>query len=263
MAARASFQHEALSSTKAIRVLTVLPSRTLESEIICELCEVQLGNVQDLDKRSNGRPLFSSRSSTSYEALSYVWGSSECDRRIVCNGEYMTITSSCYYALVYLRKTRKRRRLWIDAICINQEWTQERNSQILLMGDIYRHATRVVIWLGVGVNGTRDFLRRLAWNAAYRRFEDESWLGKEVIGPLRNKWMPSTYIQVLINRPNTQIMSCLRFRKRQNQRPLRLYRHRMVRENLDHAGATFRHRCCYHVRKWLSSLEKSHANALE
>ena len=38
--------------------------------------------------------------------------------------------------------------MWIDQICINQTDIEERDSQVLLMRDIYEHAARVQIWLG-------------------------------------------------------------------------------------------------------------------
>ncbi|KAL2124105.1 hypothetical protein VTJ04DRAFT_470 [Mycothermus thermophilus] len=38
--------------------------------------------------------------------------------------------------------------LWIDALCINQDDIDERNSQVLLMGELYRHAAAVLSWLG-------------------------------------------------------------------------------------------------------------------
>lgn len=45
--------------------------------------------------------------------------------------------------------TRKSRRrvLWVDALCINQSDEQERSHQIALMADIYRKASKVLIWL--------------------------------------------------------------------------------------------------------------------
>jgi hypothetical protein len=39
--------------------------------------------------------------------------------------------------------------LWADAICINQSDINERNTQVKLMGEIYRTATRVHVWLGL------------------------------------------------------------------------------------------------------------------
>ena len=41
------------------------------------------------------------------------------------------------------------RPMWIDAISINQEDTQERNSQVAIMSDIYSRAESVIVWLGV------------------------------------------------------------------------------------------------------------------
>ena len=37
---------------------------------------------------------------------------------------------------------------WIDAICIGQGSHSERGHQIRQMDKIYRHAFRVIIWLG-------------------------------------------------------------------------------------------------------------------
>ena len=40
-------------------------------------------------------------------------------------------------------------RLWVDAVCINQEDVSEKNQQILLMGSIYKRAREVISWVGV------------------------------------------------------------------------------------------------------------------
>lgn len=47
-----------------------------------------------------------------------------------------------------LRRRKQRRRLWADAICINQADVEERNYQVSMMVHIYSRAQRVVIWLG-------------------------------------------------------------------------------------------------------------------
>ena len=43
-------------------------------------------------------------------------------------------------------------RVWVDAICINQNDIVERNQQVQIMGDIYRAASRVRVWLGHGTD---------------------------------------------------------------------------------------------------------------
>ncbi|KAK0708678.1 heterokaryon incompatibility protein-domain-containing protein, partial [Lasiosphaeris hirsuta] len=37
---------------------------------------------------------------------------------------------------------------WIDTICIDQSNLEERSGQVAVMGDIFKLATRVVVWLG-------------------------------------------------------------------------------------------------------------------
>ncbi|KAH8896638.1 hypothetical protein GQ53DRAFT_778654 [Thozetella sp. PMI_491] len=51
-------------------------------------------------------------------------------------------------ALLNLRQPDKKRTIWIDAICINQADTSERNHQVSIIGDIYRGASQTVVWLG-------------------------------------------------------------------------------------------------------------------
>jgi hypothetical protein len=58
------------------------------------------------------------------------------------------VTANCEAALRKLRNRDSERILWIDAICINQDKTLERNHQVTLMRDIYSKASRVVVWLG-------------------------------------------------------------------------------------------------------------------
>ena len=52
-------------------------------------------------------------------------------------------------ALQRLRNTSEPRLLWIDAICIDQHNIKDRNHQVARMRDIYAHALRVLIWLGM------------------------------------------------------------------------------------------------------------------
>jgi hypothetical protein len=85
-----------------------------------------------------------------YEALSYVWGSSTEKTPILCDevGNVLDVTNNCEAALRTLRTKDTVRTLWVDAICINQDDVEERNQQIQLMPDIYSGADRVVAFLG-------------------------------------------------------------------------------------------------------------------
>lgn len=101
-----------------------------------------------------------------YEALSYCWGDSAELHEIKCNNEEFQVTTNLFSALQHLRDEHSVRTLWIDAICINQEDLKERQSQVLLMGDIYTRSDRAVVWLGPdpvsdGINHLFDLMQTI------------------------------------------------------------------------------------------------------
>jgi hypothetical protein len=85
-----------------------------------------------------------------YEAISYVWGNSTRVETITCAGEELGITRNLSDVLRRIRLEDKSRYVWADAICINQRDIKERSQQVRLMGDIYRKALRVLVWLRRG-----------------------------------------------------------------------------------------------------------------
>ena len=91
-----------------------------------------------------------------YEALSYVWGDPLDQRSIIFDGSPFDVTRNLATALRYLRLPDKLRRVWIDALCINQSSTKERNEQVKMMGEIYTNAKPVLIWLGEASEGSDE-----------------------------------------------------------------------------------------------------------
>ncbi|KAH6681372.1 heterokaryon incompatibility protein-domain-containing protein [Halenospora varia] len=91
-----------------------------------------------------------------YEALSYVWGDASTRKNIIFDGNEFSVTSNLAVALRHLRPPDKPRRLWVDALCINQRNLKERNEQVAMMGDVYIGAKPVVIWLGEGSEETDE-----------------------------------------------------------------------------------------------------------
>jgi hypothetical protein len=83
-----------------------------------------------------------------YEALSYTWGDPKLQDFISLNGNAASVTVNLTRALEDIRLDHGMRVLWVDALCINQEDTTERNHQVRQMGAIYQKAKRVVVWLG-------------------------------------------------------------------------------------------------------------------
>ena len=84
-----------------------------------------------------------------YEALSYTWGPPPDTHPLTVDAVDVDIRENLYWALKYLRSTTSTRRLWVDAICIDQnEDHDEKTEQMPLMGDVYENASRVIAWLG-------------------------------------------------------------------------------------------------------------------
>ena len=88
-----------------------------------------------------------------YEALSYTWGSTVRDQDIVCDCRRLRVTGNCMAAVLALGTMpstfgTRPRKVWIDAVCINQDDLLERNVQVARMGDVFRKAQNTVIYLG-------------------------------------------------------------------------------------------------------------------
>ncbi|KAI1167078.1 hypothetical protein F5B18DRAFT_520205 [Nemania serpens] len=101
-----------------------------------------------------------------YLALSYAWGSVDGQRKIVMNGVEIEVRPNLYAALLELRKSpwiQRGVRLWIDALCINQDDIDEREQQVRIMRSIYKTAWQVVVWLGPSTESTSLAYTALAW----------------------------------------------------------------------------------------------------
>lgn len=84
-----------------------------------------------------------------FVALSYKWGTDEPKQRILLNCVAIEVGQNLSEALQYLRRHESEESLyWIDAVCINQHDTAERNQQVKIMRNIYQRASTVLTWLG-------------------------------------------------------------------------------------------------------------------
>ena len=128
------FQYEALArASTEIRLVVIEPALFQEDDIQCELEVVDIANAK-------------------YEALSYAWGDATSKSPISLNSKSFEVTTNLERAIRNLRIQSsdpfQKRKLWIDAICIDQGNDVERSEQVQRMSSIYRSADRVVIWLG-------------------------------------------------------------------------------------------------------------------
>lgn len=130
--------------------------------------------------------------SLKYIALSYVWGLEMSQTSLVVNGTDFKATANLFDFLVRYRKISyivpqwelANLPLWIDAVCINQEDILERNSQVQMMGSIYRSATRTISWLGpddsdseTAMKVMRDIFPKV--NDSIRKQDLLAWLDPE------------------------------------------------------------------------------------
>ncbi len=83
----------------------------------------------------------------SYTALSYYWGDKGDTLPIIVGGSTARISRVLEGALRALC-ARGTKRVWADALCINQADDVEQAAQIQRMGSIYQCAEEVVAWLG-------------------------------------------------------------------------------------------------------------------
>ncbi|KAI0516721.1 heterokaryon incompatibility protein-domain-containing protein [Xylaria bambusicola] len=96
-----------------------------------------------------------------YEAFSYTWEGEHLDRDnetdlgypiyIGPSWDVLIQTKNCCDLLRFARLPDVTRRVWVDAICINQGNMEERAQQVAKMGRIYRESLRVVVYLGPDV----------------------------------------------------------------------------------------------------------------
>ena len=151
-AARQTYKYDPLPSSESwIRLLRI---RSTEGPI---RCSVETVNLKD-------KPL--------YDCLSYTWGDplyhdllAPEHRRTVtsfrtipiyCDGQVVLVTENLRDALLELgrdrrssRKVHQQDRIWIDAVCINQEDDVEKYHQVKIMDKIYSKSQTVIVWLGI------------------------------------------------------------------------------------------------------------------
>lgn len=139
------------ASKRQIRVLSLHAGESNSLPLVCDLATVSLDDVDE---------------GVDFEALSYCWGQPDWVaslevRKSSSAGHIgahhdIAVNSSLHEALVNLRPaTGPARRLWVDAICINQLNKFERSQQVAQMSLIYSCAKRVVVWLGVQDDSNR------------------------------------------------------------------------------------------------------------
>ncbi|KAH8900489.1 HET-domain-containing protein, partial [Thozetella sp. PMI_491] len=133
------YQYEPLPTADLIRILQIDPSSVASDQLRGSF------QVHSLSKAPG------------FEALSYVWAQPVSDPRdfpvpltFQIGEHHVKIGENLAAALRRLRLPTDSRSVWADAICIDQTNTPEKNTQVQMMGEIYRKAKRTVAWFGEG-----------------------------------------------------------------------------------------------------------------
>jgi Heterokaryon incompatibility protein (HET) len=119
-----------------IRLAILEPALSDDDEIRCQLHTVDITEAK-------------------YESLSYAWGDESVKVPIIFCAQPFLVTANLAHALRNLRfessDPKKKRALWIDALCIDQLNPTERSEQVQRMGSIYKSADNVLV---VRINGS-------------------------------------------------------------------------------------------------------------
>lgn len=97
-----------------------------------------------------------------YETISYAWGDASLRAHMLINNAVLEIPATAGAVLRQVRHKNKPRRLWIDAVCINQADLKERQQQVEYMRYIYTHSSRNIIYLGQSDNHTEVALKTVS-----------------------------------------------------------------------------------------------------
>ncbi|KAF2464828.1 uncharacterized protein BDR25DRAFT_346406 [Lindgomyces ingoldianus] len=114
---------------------------------------------------------FRLESAPPFYSLSYVWGKKTFSTGITFGSDWLLVLTSLapfLHMICQHKDFSDKDWWWIDSICMNLDNVEERATQVKIMGDIYRRASRAIIWLGKEREeesdclGAVEFLKQIA-----------------------------------------------------------------------------------------------------
>ncbi|KAI1749509.1 hypothetical protein F4782DRAFT_513417 [Xylaria castorea] len=121
--------------------------KPLEGDLPIRLLIIHPGNFNE-PLRTELVPTTLDECQGSYDATSYTWGSPENPELIGCGNSQLWVQRNAFDMMLDLRRPDQPRKVWIDAICINQCSLDERAAQVAIMHYVYRRAGATWVWLG-------------------------------------------------------------------------------------------------------------------
>lgn len=130
-----SYQYQPLLQPDSIRLINLQPSPDLEAKVRCSIIHTTLSEC-DHDQIDH------------YTALSYVWGDPGQTAKVEIEGCDVNVTINLDSALRHMRDPTRSRRIWADAVCIDQNDCEEKGNQVAQMFQVYKIAQHTIIYLG-------------------------------------------------------------------------------------------------------------------
>ncbi len=87
-----------------------------------------------------------------YIAVSYAWGETEASEKVHLDDQPFPVRLNLWNCLFHISQALRsvpENHIWVDAICINQADSNEKNAQVASMDQTYRRAACVSAWLGL------------------------------------------------------------------------------------------------------------------
>ncbi|KAI1294366.1 hypothetical protein F5Y03DRAFT_373219 [Xylaria venustula] len=173
----ATYPYKLLNLPHETRLLTILPGEGSDP-VVCQLSHLDLTSYEpfealsycwkksivhplDLDAKvlttedPPGSPeepaLLCARDLLGVDLMEYIYirfGGALPDGTISCDGHDMSVGGELLRALQCVRDAKEPLRIWVDALCINQQDISERSEHVKMMTSIYKNAIQVRVWLG-------------------------------------------------------------------------------------------------------------------
>ncbi|KAH9224675.1 heterokaryon incompatibility protein-domain-containing protein [Leptodontidium sp. 2 PMI_412] len=160
------------SKGEYIRLLCLLPNESEAGPLQCKLHNYSL---QTSGLRTHR-----------YEALSYVWGNPRETLPIYVGKDRFLVT--------------------VDAICIDQNNSEEQGQQVQLMAKIYSSAHRVIVWLGEKAEDTDGALENICFAANERSMEHSK--KETILNLLQRPWFQRIWVLQEVAAARHIVMMC-------------------------------------------------------
>ncbi|KKO97337.1 hypothetical protein THAR02_10557 [Trichoderma harzianum] len=190
-----AYRYSPLLGHRHIRLLRLLPDRNENAPLHSQLFDYPMLEMDD------GQHM--------YEALSYVWGSSERPHILHIDEKSLPITANLYEVLLRLRDKMIERILWIDAVCIDQTSIEERGEQIQYMAEIYSKANRAIVWLGEAADNSDQALKSIRMAADEEHQSSQKDTDKQaVLAILDRPWFRRIWVLQEVAAAQHIVMMC-------------------------------------------------------